>query len=181
VAIKFRGARSGCRSVHGGGTVSVHGGAFRGSGAVVAHRGRARHGAGLDRTCNGGNRRRRLCCSTGGGAGRWAGALLLVLAAVGLHGMQEEGDVGGHGILVADSPTLHVLAAALLGCRRRDAALEEARGERNRGTQGGGCAGAHAKMVRGSRDSRGRLGPASWAAGMRCTGYGGGKVQSTFK
>jgi hypothetical protein len=28
----------------------------------------------------------------------------------------------------------------------------------------------HAKMMRGSRNSRGRLGPATWAAGTRCRG-----------
>jgi hypothetical protein len=32
----------------------------------------------------------------------------------------KEGDAGGHGVLVAGGPALHVLAAALLGCRRRE-------------------------------------------------------------
>jgi hypothetical protein len=40
VAIKFRNRRGGSGSVHGGGIVSVHRGACRGSGAVVAHKGR---------------------------------------------------------------------------------------------------------------------------------------------
>jgi hypothetical protein len=35
------------------------------------------------------------------------------------------------------------------------ASRKKARGERNRGTQGGGYAGVHAKMVRDNRDSRG--------------------------
>jgi hypothetical protein len=49
------------------------------------------------------------------------------------------------------------------------------------GMRGGGCVGAHTKVVCGRRDSRGRLGPASWAARTQCRGYGEGKVHGTFK
>jgi hypothetical protein len=88
-----------------------------------------------------------------------------VLAA-GLHGGRQgapaqgkgrDGGAGGARRRVGDAL---VVAAYITGAARAAGGWAGATRRPTRGARGGGCAGAHAKMVRCSRGSRGRLGPA---------------------